>query len=306
MAKRKTEVEEEDGISHEDIFCDSTQVDIDESHFLVHAPQGVGKTFTGISSSKKWPAGPLKKSKKIIHVIDDVAHIGADKGSVDGLRQYGIRVVHHIDMRRLLRPPKKGEKKRPVAEDMMQALDWATDAVEARVYKHGLTSVVFDTLTNLSNEIVKVAEALDFRTKSGEPNNYAKWDYVSDALHTLWTWGCNLPCQVYWLCHSEGMREGETRKEQLNVKAMKGIGQWDIIPKVDGRKGFGLFTSHTSMIATMEAEYDEETKTWNRWILPLGGNGFLGKNRWLDCLDEREPPNMNAIIKKIKKSGGSL
>jgi hypothetical protein len=312
QAASKSKFEEEHGFSSDALFEDGPEKPLEESHFTIHAPQGVGKTFLGLSADPSYP-DDLHAKKKI--VLENIIHIAFDKGALDGIGQYGLSVKHRVDARKLLRAPRKNQKQ-PHAEDgAMQALDWITDAVAERIDKYNIKAVIFDTLTNGSTEILKYAENMDFRSeKTGKADKFAMWAFIGHALSTLWEWGANQPCQMIWLCHSkavgdEGLVAGthmkpgsdQARLEQLKARANKGLGDWEIVPAMDGKKAIEVFTSHSSLIATMTADYNEETKRYERFVLPRGGRGFLGKNRWFDLLGEREPANLQKIFAKIRR-----
>jgi len=315
MAKQspKNELQEGCGFSADDVFEQGPEKPLDESHFVIHAPQGVGKTFLGLSADPVFPVDLYAKKKT---VLERIIHVAFDKGALDGITQYGLSVKYRIDARKILRSPRKGQKQPHAEAGAMQALDWITDAVAEYIDRYDIQAVIFDTMTNASTEIMKHAENLDFRSeKTGKPDKFAMWAFVGHALATLWEWGANQPCQMFWLCHSKAvgdenliagthMKPGseQARLEQLKARANKGLGDWEIVPALDGKKGIEVFTSHASLIATMTADFNEETKKYERFVLPRGGRGFLGKNRWFDVLDEREPANMQKIFAKIRKA----
>ncbi len=199
--------------------------------------------------------------------LSDTYFLQFDPGGIRGLIEAGCTIPHLWDF------------SQAKEEDLVKELTAALDDV-AKVGKDGaLKLVVIDTISELAGRAEKHAQGI---TKGQD-----SWNHVAAIhqrlVHTL----ARYPIHKVYLTHWKENFQDDTAKKAAGV-----AGDSDIVIAVAGR-GANAYLQSADVIGQLLKPPSGE-----RIFKAHGGKGYQGGSR-LECLGEREPADLAAIIEKI-------
>ncbi len=168
--------------------------------YVAYGAMGSGKTRLAGTWSDDWPTEiPAKE----VTYLDDIAWIRCDKGAIDSLLALKIRPRYSIDLLKLLTPLQPGEPDRPVARDILQAIDWTLKELQFYATEKGVRKVVWDTVSSLMDFLTSfwLSEENCPTTKGGRTDPQAGWGRVKRTFFTLWQTQTVLQYRCLWLAH---------------------------------------------------------------------------------------------------------
>lgn len=262
---------------YDDVVRPSTELTLKHPVINIHGPIGAGKTFMALSACKD-------KSKML--------WISADNGATDGFATQGIEVpelnlislASDEDMwrtARFNRPPS-------VIERLSFATKYAADRVRAGVTEW----VVIDTLSSIDVSTVNYWNTV--YPTDGWALYRANLQTHIQILEKLMNSGAKL-CLLF---HTAAVNEDDAKKKMQN-QVMLVAGGAKFTLAVSGKSG-ALYKRHASFQIAIQKKQIPNTKRFERRAF-LALDMMEGKNRFEDCLDPEEKPDIQYMIDKINK-----
>lgn len=253
---------------------------------IILGPQDAGKTVLAASVSAKFPE--VLPAKEPVS-LDDIAWIGADKHSLQGLRMLGINVPYAVDMNGLL-------SEGGAAKDVQEALNLSMGAIREFVLKGGCKYVVIDTISAIDTLFCDFAN----KTATGP----AAYGLVA-KLHQQLAGIIRLPAHTIFLSHqkaviaqaADGKRETEEAKK--NYQEQEGIedGDLDMAFYFKGLKT--LYQAHASIMWELRNDYQGVGNSAKKVrILYTDRRGARTKNKYAHLTKAQEEPNLRKVFTK--------
>lgn len=284
-------------------FRSSDEILDERLMFTIHSQPGNGKTFCAGSASKFWPKDLTKKQTKKVD-LNDVVWISADRGATDGFKERGINVPYVVDIPWIMRAPIKGEDK-PYASNILDALPLAIEIAYARVEQGETQWVVVDTVSSIDRMLNTYWEQNVPKSNSGKEDRFAMYRLIMKYHSQFYEAMSLFPCGVIFLAHTKALIEGEG-DAKTKSKAMALAGDNDLAPSITG-KSLETYTANVSTEFALEAIRVPGWKPGDgydfaRWLYPVGGRGYRGKNRFQLSLGTKEKADLGEIVRKIRGS----
>lgn len=272
--------------------------------FTVHSQPGMGKTFFALTASAQCPEDMSKKQPKRID-ITDMVWMSCDRGATDGFKERGINAPYVVDLNWLMRPPMKGEDK-PYASNILDALPMMIDIAYQRVEQGETRCVVVDTVSSIDRKLNTYWEDHVPLSKGGKEDRFAMYRLIGKYHSQFYEAMSLFPCHVIFLAHTKAQIEGDDDNSKAKFKAASLAGDNELAPSITG-KSLETYTANVSVEFALQALRAPGWKpgdaaNFSRYVLPIGGNGFRGKNRFQLGLSTKEEAHLGKIIKKIENS----
>lgn len=285
-------------------FRSSDEILNERLMFTIHSQPGNGKTFAALTASEQCPKDLTKKQAKKVN-INDMVWLSADRGATDGFRERGINVPYVVDLSWLMRAPIRGEKK-PYASNILDALPMLIDIAYQRVEQGETKWVVVDTVSSIDRLLNTYWEDNCPRSKSGAEDRFAMYRMIMKYHSQFYQAMSLFPCGVIFLAHTKALIEGEDANAKTKAKAAALAGDNDLAPSITG-KSLETYTANVSTEFALEAIRAPGWKPGDgyefaRWLYPVGGRGYRGKNRFQLALGTKEPADLGRIVEKIRSA----
>jgi len=144
------------------------------------------------------------------------------------------------------------------------------------------------------------AESKKWVTQRGAENKLAMYGEIGSLYKAFINSTKQVPADILFLFHSSARIIPDDPKEAAKEKARALAGDYDVQPSLTGNIGLQVITANVSMEASLVVKTEPKTKKQTRWLLPGGGEGYRGKNRWQKKLSAREEPHFQKLYAKIK------
>jgi hypothetical protein len=255
-----------------------------------HGLPGSGKTWAALQLSKDWPKDPFGKKKV---ELTDIISVGWDREWVIGLLETCVSVKYVIDPRKLMTSPRKGEKKRPYAEDILSAQEMILNEIYRIVDADiNVNFLMDDTLTRMDKLMLDYYSQpgkMPTSEKTGSDNTQAYYRLMLSS-HSYYA---NERSKIGNLCclnvfHSKDLvvEPKHTQKQKARSYITKmGKDEVSFVPAITGQ-AVDLYTGD----ATWEFGVvdTKNQKGWEYTLYPITSPlGHRGKNRLKKTLPER-------------------
>lgn len=286
-----------------DGFRSSDEILADRLMFTVHSQPGMGKSFFAGTLSKFWPKElPTKKRTS----LDDMVWMACDEGATNGLKEQGVNVPYVVDLNWLMRPPTKKDPDKPYASTILDALPLMIEIAYKRVEQGETDIIVVDTVSSIDRKLNTYWEEHVPTTKGGKEDRFAMYRMVMKYHSQFYEAMSLFPCTVIFLAHTKAIIEGDDDNAKAKHKAASLAGDNDLAPSITG-KSLETYTANVSVEFALQAVRAPGWKPgdpaeFSRYVLPIGGNGFRGKNRFQLSLETKEPAHLGRLVEKIRNS----
>ena len=298
-AKGKNNAPAIKGLVNSEVFGLSGKEDLQNIIFNIHGPAGGGKTFAACSASKYWPAQwPPKKPT----ILRDIMHIGWDKAALVGLAQAKVKVAYRVDVPKLIADGK--------AADVLEASEIVmNEAIRICQKDPQIKICINDTITRMDKFLNAFwfSEGNVIRTNSGDEDTRRTYLALFRTHHEYQAAFTLLPVQNIFCFHSmvlEAPTEGKEEQRKA-TRARQDILRLNkdtyIVPEITG-KSAGVYLGDSSTEFACLPARNPRTNKIERWLYPLGSQGYRGKNRFQDILGEKEPANLRKLLDRIERA----
>lgn len=274
----------------------------DRVWLFLHGLQGSGKTTCAWSLANEWEGFPRRDRKKKVQIVSTIG-LGVDVASVSGLLAQGYQIPYYIDLRGLMY-----KKECDIYDAWEYALDFVYEAIEK---DPRIENIILDPLSTLAALIEaywhhkdRMPQAFNKRSQKLEPDTRGFWGQVKWAhQHFSDSW-MDIPLRRVVCCHSRAARdEGDvgSAAEKKRIQMLSGIAQAAIVPDCSGM-GLEAWTRPATLELYLEPQkLPKGNAPFKYWAYGYGSEtDARTKNRWLDALAEKEPADLQHILKKVR------
>lgn len=261
----------------------------------VYGPPGSGKTFCALTLSEHWPDKATIKGRTDLS-LQDVLHVAADDGALDGCVELGIDVPS-INLKELfgMPDPKRSGKKYDVMNGLRQLYK------EIAAYKESNPAckiLIVDTVTALDKLIGEYWERNPVIGAGGKPDGFAYWRNLGNSHVKFHTNITALGLSVVYLFHSKALGDAKDLTDKTKRKATQVAGGGSISVDIGGQVGKNVYLGNCSGLFVMHAKRVQGE--WVRVLKPVPTKeGFEAKSRF--ALPDEVEPHLRQLKLQIEK-----
>jgi hypothetical protein len=271
--------------------------------FLVYGPTGEGKTTLAATKSKYWK-GRTRQKKRV--ELQDMVWISCDSNATECLEGLNYRVREYRLRDDLLRYPRKGEKKLTFT-DPFAAMAHIMSGVQRLAMNDEISTVVLDTASALNSEFIghlanKDEEAQKLGAKPMDGRRF--WGQILQWEKATFGKLMKMPCHVVILCHEKQIIDyGDTTASDKKMHALTPSGKHEFQPAISG-SALGDYYRDMSLGMVLLSSLNTRTKQRDRYLSLACSGGHIGKNRYVDILDDKEEADLGKLTKKLQQTKG--